>query len=225
VLLVDDDAELVDLLTSALRREGYAVLAAADGRQALAQWKAHQPDLVLLDLGLPKLDGLEVCRRIRRTSATPIIMLTGRDADADEVRGLEAGADDCVTKPVGVRQLAARMAAVLRRGAAVSAEVLVRELRTGDLVLDPESHTVTKAGAPVALTPLEFRVLYMLAMNAGRVVPYARLVEYAWGYCDRHTSKLLKAHITHVRHKLGLGTGQAGGIAAVVGVGYRLSPA
>jgi DNA-binding response OmpR family regulator len=223
VLLVDDDVDLLDLMTYALRREGYTVLAAVDGQQALSRWEADAPDIVLLDGNLPKLDGFEVCRRIRHASRTPVIMLTGRDEEADVVRGLQYGADDYVTKPFSAKQLAARMAAVLRRCEATPYEQPAREVRVGDLVLELQSHEVTRGGKPVRLTPLEFRVLYMLAMNEGRVVPYSRLVEYAWGYYDEHTSNLLKTHICHVRKKLGLGAGPRGGIASVLGVGYRLT--
>jgi DNA-binding response OmpR family regulator len=220
VLVVEDDVDLLDLLTYALQREGYTVLAAVDGPQALARFEADQPDLVLLDLGLPKLDGLEVCRRIRHAAQTPIVMLTGRAEEDDVVRGLEVGADDYVTKPFSAKQLIARLAAVLRRCPGAPGAEAARELRVGDVVLDLSSHAVTKAGVPVQLTPLEFRILYMLALNAGRVVPYARLVQYAWGYHDEASSSLLKSHVTHLRAKLGLAP-QA--LSAVVGVGYRLA--
>ena len=240
VLLVDDDADLLDLMTYALRREGYDVLAAVDGQQALARWEHDRPDIVLLDGTLPKLDGFEVCRRIRHASSTPIILLTARDDEADVLRGLQVGADDYVTKPFSAKLLAARMKAVLRRSAADPYRQAQREVRVGDLALDLQSHAVTRAGTPVQLTPLEFRILYLLAMNEGRVIPYSRLVEYAWGYYDEDTSTLLKTHISHIRKKLGLAAtprepGSAttngrsghdqptGVIKAVLGVGYCLA--
>jgi DNA-binding response OmpR family regulator len=223
VLLVDDDAELVDLLAYALRREGYTVLTAPDGEQALQRWEAERPDLILLDGRLPKVDGFEVCRRVRQASETPIIMLTARDEEADVLRGLQLGADDYVTKPFSARVLAARMRTVLRR---IKKDKPGRaQLRVGDLVLDLQSHEVTKGGTPVQLTLLEFRILYLLAMNEGRVVPYARLVEYAWGYAGEGTSGLLKAHLSHLRTKLALPAAGPGSVTAVLGVGYSLARA
>ena len=214
VLLVDDDADLLDLMTYALRREGFTVTTAMDGQQALQRWEAERPDIILLDGNLPKVDGFEVCRRIRHASKTPIIMLTARDEEADVLRGLQVGADDYVTKPFSAKLLTARMqhgAAPLpgRRRAATG-----RRSQVGDVTLDLQSHEVTKGGAPVQLTPLEFRILYLLAMNEGRVVPYSRLVEYAWGYYDEGNSSLLKTHLSHIRKKLGLpatGPGQRQG--------------
>lgn len=222
VLLVDDDVDLLDLTTYALRREGYTVLAAIDGVQALHRWEAETPDLVLLDINLPKLNGLEVCRRIRRESETPIIMLTARDEEEDVLRGLQAGADDYVIKPFSARQLCARMKTVLRRCQTDPYRQPVSELRFGDIVLDLQSHEATKAGQVVELTPLEFRILYLLGMNIGRVIPYSRLVEYAWGY-DGGDSSLLKTHICHIRKKLDMPCTKREGIRAVPGVGYSLA--
>ena len=223
VLLVDDDAELVDLLAYALRREGYTVLTALDGEQALQRWEAERPDLVLLDGILPKVDGFEVCRRIRHASATPVIMLTARDAEADVLRGLQVGADDYVTKPFSARVLVARMRAIL--GRSTKGEPARARLEVGDLTLDLHSHQVTRGGAPVQLTPLEFRILHLLALNAGWVVPYARLVEHAWGYYDEGTSGLLKTHLSHLRKKLALPAAGPGSVKAVLGVGYSLARA
>ena len=225
VLVVDDDVDLLDLMTYALRREGYSVSTALDGQQALRRWESDSPDIVLLDGNLPKLDGFEVCRRIRHQAKTPIIMLTARDEEEDMVRGLQLGADDYVPKPFSTRQLTARMQAVLRRCRADPAREARRELRVGRLGLDLQSHEVTQAGEPVPLTPLEFRILYLLAMNEGRVIPYSRLVEYAWGYSDEGTPGLLKTHVAHIRKKLGLAAHKRGGpkIKAVLGVGYSPS--
>jgi DNA-binding response OmpR family regulator len=224
VLLVDDDVDLLDLTTYALRREGYAVVAATDGQQAMARYAAERPDLVVLDGNLPKLNGFEVCRRIRQDGPTPVIMLTARDDEDDVVKGLGLGADDYVTKPFSAKQLAARMKAVLRRSQADPYRRAAAALRAGDLELDLQSHEAKKGGAEVRLTPLEFRILYLLAMNEGRVIPYSRLVEYAWGY-DGGDSALLKTHICHIRKKLGAAPGAPGGIRAVPGVGYSLPKA
>ena len=149
VLVVDDDVDLLDLMTYALRREGYNVLAAVDGQQALQRWESENPDIVLLDGNLPKIDGFEVCRRIRHESKTPIIMLTARDEEEDILRGLQIGADDYMTKPFSAKQLAARMKAVLRRCQTDPYRQPASEVRVGDLVLDLQSHEVTKAGKQV----------------------------------------------------------------------------
>ncbi len=223
VLLVDDDADLRDLLARALGRAGYRVTTAADGRQALAQWRAEHPDLVLLDGNLPGIDGFEVCRQIRQKSDTPVILLTGRGEEAQVVQGLQVGADDYVTKPFSPRQLVARMEAVLRRYRTRARES-TRELRVDDLVLDVETHTATKAGRQVTLTRLEFRLLEILMANAGQVVPYARLVEYSSS--DSATpsgSAGLRTHISHLRAKLGLRATGPDSIESVPGVGYQLT--
>ena len=222
VLAVDDDVDLLDLISYALRREGYSVVTAADGQQGLARWESERPDLVLLDVKLPKLTGFDVCRRIRHESDTPVILLTASDEEEHVVHGLQMGADDYVIKPFSAKQLVARMKAVLRRSQADPYREAVREVRAGDLVLDLQSHEATKADVSVELTALEFRILYMLAMNEGRVVPYSRLVEYAWGY-DGGDSNLLKTHICHVRKKLGLPAHGQGSIRAVPTVGYTLT--
>jgi len=222
VLIVDDDADLLDVTTYALRRDGFEVVVATDGQQALARWEAERPDLVLLDVTLPGLNGFEVCRQIRQASDTPIIMLSARTGEEDIVRGLTLGADDYVTKPFSPKQLTARMKAALRRTRAHAYDRPLREVRAGDLVLDMESHGVAKGGAPVYLTVLEFRILHLLAMNEGRVLPYARLVEHAWGY-DGGDASLLKTHISHIRRKLRLPPAGPGSLRAVIGVGYSLA--
>src|SRR5262245_43389135 len=162
VLVVDDDVDLLNLMTYALRREGYEVLAAVDGQQALSRWETEQPDIVLLDGRLPRIDGFEVCRRIRHESTTPVIMLTVRDEEADIVRGLQLGADDYMTKPFSARQLLARMKAVLRRSHSGRHRRPTSRVQVANLVLDLQLHEVTRDGEPIQLTPLEFRILSML---------------------------------------------------------------
>ncbi len=220
-LFVDNDVHLLDVMTYALGRDGYRVTTAIDGRQALHEWATKQPHIVLLASTLPKLDGFEVCRQIRHQAKTPVIMLTARD-EADILRGLQMGADDCVTMPFSVKVLAARMGAVLRRCRAQAEHQTVPEVHVGDLVLNLEVQEVTKAGQPVQLTRPQFRILYILATNEGRVVPYSRLIEYAWCYYNEVSSGLLKTHVTHLRQTLGLPTAGVGCIKAVPGVGYRL---
>jgi DNA-binding response OmpR family regulator len=177
---------------------------------------------VLLDANLPKLDGYEVCRRIRHDGTTPIIMLTARDEEEDVLRGFRLGADDYVNKPFSARQLAARMKAVLHRSQADPYRQPVREVKVGDVLLDLQSYSVKAGDRQIQLTPLEFRILYLLGVNEGRVIPYSRLVEYAWGY-EGGDSSLLKTHICHIRQKLSLSAGKNGGIRAVPGVGYSLA--
>jgi DNA-binding response OmpR family regulator len=224
VLLVDDDADLLDVTAYALRREGIEVVPASDGTEALQRWQSERPDVVILDVTMPQLDGFEVCRTIRQAETTPIILLTGHTDDEHVVRGFQAGADDYVRKPFSPRELAMRVRAVWRRDLSPSRAPHrpVREVRVNDLLLELDSHQVTRGTRTIRLTPTEFRLLYMLAMNAGRVVGSTRLVEYAWGYAGGDTS-LLKSHISHIRSKLQLPRGQPGGIAAVPGVGYSLT--
>jgi DNA-binding response OmpR family regulator len=222
VLLVEDDADLLDLLTYALGREGYTVLTAMDGQQAMKRWEDNAPDIVLLDANIPKIDGFEVCRRIRHEGATPIIMLTAKDEEEDVLHGFRVGADDYVNKPFSAKQLAARIKAVLRRAQADPYRQPVREVKVGDVRLDLQSYSVSAGDRQIQLTPLEFRILYLLGVNEGRVIPYSRLVEYAWGY-EGGDSSLLKTHICHIRQKLNLSAGTTGGIRAVPGVGYGLA--
>ena len=222
VLLVEDDADLLDLMTYALGRDGYTVITAMDGQQALKRWEEESPDVVLLDASLPKIDGFEVCRRIRHEGKTPVIMVTARDEESDILHAYQLGADDYVNKPFSAKQLAARMRAVLRRSQADPDRQPVREVRFGQVRLDLQSYRVTDGERQVQLTPLEFRILYLLGLNEGRVIPYSRLVEYAWGY-EGGDSSLLKTHICHIRQKLKLSAGRAGGIRAVPGVGYSLA--
>ena len=221
VLLVDDDLDLLDVTAYALRREGFNVIVAADGSQALRRWESDQPDVVVLDLRLPRLSGFEVCRKIREKGTTPVILLTSLDEEEHILQGFRLGADDYVTKPFSTKQLSMRIRAVARRAADQQSAEPVRELRVDDLVLDVESHEARRGDLVVQLTPTEFRLLYMLASNAGRVVSSARLVEYAWGYDGRDVS-LLKTHISHIRKKLHLPSEGPGAICALPGVGYRL---
>jgi DNA-binding response OmpR family regulator len=223
VLVADDDVDLLDITTYALRREGYRVVAAVDGKQALQRWEEESPNLVLLELNLPKLDGLEVCRQIRRVSETPVILLSSRMGEEDVVRGFQSGADDFVAKPFSVRQLHARMQAVLRRAQADGPGQPARALRVGDLALDTDALQVTRGGKVVQLTRLQFRILQLLVLNAGWVVPHERLVDFAWEGEDEDNVKLLKTHVYHIRRKLGMPLDGTSGIKTVPGVGYSLA--
>jgi len=222
VLIADDDSFHVDLTTYALRRQGIQVVSAATGAQALKLCEHDQPDLILLDVGLPALDGFEVCRRIRENHSTPIIMLSSHAGEEDIVQGLRVGADDYVTKPFSARELIARIEAVLRRSKVSSLERSLGEVEVGSLTLDVDRHEVRRDGETVLLTPLEFRILHLLGMNAGRVITYSRLLEYAWGY-DVDDPGLLRSHIYHIRTKLKLPKQGPGAIRSVSGIGYRLN--
>jgi DNA-binding response OmpR family regulator len=229
ILLVDDDTELLDVAAYALRREGYSVVTATDGQPAVDRHRDERPDLVLLDVALPRMTGFEVCRRIRAGAATPVIMLTARDDDDSVVQGFLAGADDYVTKPFSHRQLAARIRAVLNRAHGRPTAEPAGDLAVGNMRLDPDAHEVTVRGERVRLTPLEFRLLYHLAINAGRVVSADRLVQHAWGY-EGGGAALVRTHVAHIRRKLGLGRGTSGDerpgdvlIRSVPRVGYSLT--
>ena len=220
ILLVEDDADTLDVTTYSLRKNGYDVVTCTDGQQAVARWEREKPDLVVLDVNLPKMNGFDVCRKIRDNSLTPVIMLTGRTDEEHVLQGFNLGADDYVTKPFSHKQLAARIRAVLNRvGERVPAEP-AGQVKTTDMVLDMQAHEVVRNGKSVRLTPLEFKILYILASNEGRVVSSQRLIEYAWGY-DGGDPSLLKTHVCHIRQKLGFGeTGP--NIESVPWVGYKL---
>jgi DNA-binding response OmpR family regulator len=222
ILLVDDDVDLLDVTSYALRREGFNVIVGTDGVQALRLWEADRPDVVVLDVGLPKLSGFEVLRRIAQDGRTPVIMLTALRSEDDIIKGFRLGADEYVTKPFSPRELGMRIRAVGRRGTRSAGEPVRRELRVGSMVFDLEAHEVRVGERVVQLTRLEFRILHLLASNVGRVVSSGRLVEYAWGY-DGGEVALLKTHICHARKKLKLPRGYLGDILAVPGVGYRLT--
>ena len=225
ILLADTDAEVLDVTTYALRRSGFEVTAVRHGLQALRCWKETAPDLVLAELDLPGLNGFELCRAIRQHSATPIIILSARNADNEVVQSFEFGADDYVMKPFSHRQLIMRIRAILNRALGGSgAAVREAELRAGNLRLDLESHEVTYGDQVVRLTPIEFRIFYLLMLNAGRVVSTARLIDYAWGYHGADAA-MLKMHVSRIRQKLALHGANSARIDSVRWVGYTLKSA
>jgi DNA-binding response OmpR family regulator len=221
ILLVDHDQELVEPVSRALLRAGYEVVSALDGERALDLVASARPDLIVLDVELPGIDGFEVCRRVRLDSQVPIIVLTPRDDEDDVMRGFRLGVDDYVIKPYSARLLVARVAAVLRRTGQPTRNKRSEHVQAGSLDLDVQSFEVRKDGQPIRLTPLEFRSLHILAANKGRVVPYDRLVEYAWGH-EGGSPSHLKIRICSIRKKLGLPFSGEAGIKAVVGTGYTL---
>jgi two-component system alkaline phosphatase synthesis response regulator PhoP len=221
ILLVDGEPNDLELVSRVLMRTGYEVVTAQHGEQALDLLASARPDLVILDVELPGIDGFEVCRRIRLDSQLPIIMLTARDDEDDIMRGFRLGVDDYVTKPFSVRLLAARAAAVLRRTAETSQRNRSNHVQAGSFDLDVQSFEVRKDGQQIRLTPLEFRILHILAANKGRVVPYDRLIEFAWRH-DGGSPSHLKIRICSIRKKLGLPVTGDAGIKAIVGTGYTL---
>jgi DNA-binding response OmpR family regulator len=220
ILVIDDEPELVKLLDYNLTKAGYLVLTAKDGESGLAAARKHAPDAIVLDVMMPGLDGWEVCKRLRQdpsTSALPLLMLTAKAEEADRVLGLELGADDYVTKPFGVRELLARVKALLRRSevSAVSPEVI----KSGKLVIDSGRRTVTAAGKPVALTATEFNLLKALAEKEGRVISREDLLSLARGDEVAVMDRTVDVHVAALRKKLGK-HGEV--IETVRGVGYRL---
>lgn len=220
ILVVDDEAKIVRLVRSYLEQAGYAVVEANDGQTALIQARREKPDLVVLDLGLPVMDGLEVARILRRERDTPIIMLTARIEDTDKIVGLELGADDYVTKPFNPRELVARVRAVLRRtsGAPPTPEIL----RGGGLELDMNGHQATLDGRPLDLTPTEFELLAVLLRNPGRVFTRLELLDRVQGEAYEGYERTIDAHIKNLRAKLGDDPRHPRYIQTVFGVGYKL---
>jgi len=221
VLVVDDDVDLLDLMTYALRREGYNVLAAVDGQQALQRWESENPDIVLLDGNLPKIDGFEVCRRIRHESKTPIIMLTARDEEEDILRGLQIGADDYMTKPFSPGELVARVGALLRRAraGAPAGATASAVLEYGPIRLDIQRHLVTVNGDGVKLTAKEFLLLRYLMEHRGRLVSRDVLLRDVWGYQFTGGTRTVDVHVRRLREKIGL---LARAITTIKQFGYRL---
>jgi DNA-binding response OmpR family regulator len=225
ILVVDDEPAVTDLLAYNLRKSGYEPLVAADGREALRLARQARPDLILLDLMLPELDGLDVCRELRKTSAVPIIMITARGEEIDRVVGLELGADDYVSKPFSVRELLARIKAVLRRAAQTTQEHPETGLQgKAGLVLDMDSRYASVQGFPLELTRLEFDLLHLLLSNAGRVLTRERLLGQAWGYDYVGDTRAVDSAIKRLRAKLRAISPDTDNIEAVRGVGYRLNP-
>ena len=218
ILVVDDEPAILELVSYNLKRDGYEVITAADGKSALEMFMNEMPDLGILDLMSPEPDGYEVCKRIRAQSAVPVIMLTARGEEQDRIRGLDLGADDYVVKPFSPRELLARVRAVLRRSPMVQED---GRLVAGDLVIDSERHQVTIAGEPIELTPKEFDLLKTLAENTGKALERDFLLEKAWGYAFAGATRTLDVHIRRLRQKINDDPQNPRYIETVHGVGYR----
>ena len=222
ILVVDDEPKIVQLVRDYLQRAGFTVSTAHDGAEALMRARQERPDLVVLDLGLPRLDGLEVTRRLRRDSGVPIIMLTARDDETDKVVDLELGADDYVTKPFSPRELTARVRAVLRRHAGDAHSEI---LRAGDLVLDVPRLRAEASGRVVPLTGTEFTLLAALARQPGRVYTRSQLLDAIHGVAFESYERAIDAHVKNIRRKLEPDPRAPRYLLTVYGVGYRLADA
>lgn len=224
ILVVDDEIRLVDVLKAYLERDGYTVVTAYNGREALVQARREKPDLILLDLMLPEVDGLDVCRTLHKESDVPIIMLTARSEETDKLIGLELGADDYVTKPFSPREVVARIRAVLRRAQAARAgdeEVIA----VGDLLVDRTRHEVRRHDQTINLTPTEFNLLWALASNRGRVLSRLQLMEKALGESYEGYERTIDAHIKNLRRKIEPDPAHPRYVRTVFGVGYKLEGA
>ena len=222
VLVVEDEESFIEALQVGLKREGFRVEVARDGLQALEMFDLVQPDLVLLDVMLPKMSGIDVCRQLRKKTTTPIIMVTAKGAEIDTVVGLEVGADDYVTKPYRLRELTARMRAVMRRvpndrGGELSGSAI----EVGDVALDPDQHEVIIRGEAQALPLKEFELLHILLANAGRVLPRETLIDRVWGSDYVGDTKTLDVHIKRLRSKIEDDPANPTRIVTIRGLGYK----
>ena len=227
ILLVDDEEAVRKVLTFPLERDGYTVVQASDGEEALARFGDQPVDLVVLDIMLPRLDGLEVCKQLRSRSSVPIIMLTARDDELDKVVGLELGADDYITKPFSIREFRSRVRALLRRARAPRQDPEAREeqLSAAGLLLDVGRRTVSSNGMPVQLTYVEFEILRTLMAHPGRVYSRRMLLEALWGSADFRDPRTIDVHVRHLREKLEPESSQPEYILTVRSVGYRFRDA
>ena len=220
ILVIDDEAQIVKVLKAYLEQSGYQVVTAEDGKRALAIFQREKPDFMILDLTLPGLDGLEVCRTVRRQSNIPILMLTARVEEADKLMGLELGADDYVVKPFSPREVVARVRTIFRRasGEAAQAEII----RVGNLVIDLDQHTVMVGEHKVELTPTEFDILVVLARQPKRVLTRLQIMDQAQGNAFEGYERTIDAHIKNIRLKLEPNSKDPTFIHTVFGVGYKI---
>jgi len=219
VLVVDDEEAIAEAVRARLQSEGYRVVVAADGDQALEAADREQPDLVVLDLMLPGMDGLEVCKRLQRDRWIPVLMLTARTEEADKVAGFAVGADDYLTKPFSLRELTVRVRAILRRSERAAQATSSEPLRHGSLSIDAARRRVSVDGTDVPLTPLEFEILLTLAREPGVVFTREQLMDRVWGYRDYAGGRVVDSHVARLRRKLAE-DGSTGFVRTVHGVGY-----
>jgi DNA-binding response OmpR family regulator len=221
VLVVEDESSIASFVALYLKNAGYTVRTAATGNEALAQFQASPPGLIVLDLMLPDIDGIEICRRIRKTSDVPILMLTARDEDVDKIIGLEVGADDYLTKPFNPRELVARVKSILRRASPERRQIESKQLRHGQLLVDAGRREVHVGDEEIQLAPKEFDLLWELLDHRGLVLTRDQLLERVWGYTFAGDTRTVDVHVRQLRRKLG----DASPIVTVWGVGYKVAPA
>jgi DNA-binding response OmpR family regulator len=221
ILVVEDETSIASFVAAYLRNAGYGVKAAASAQAALIQLASESPALVILDLNLPDGDGVELCRRIRKTSDVPILMLTARDEDIDKIIGLEVGADDYMTKPFNPRELVARIKSIMRRATTERRDAETAELRHGELVIDSGGREVKVGDTEIQLAPKEFDLLWELLDHRGIVLTRDQLLERVWGYTFAGDTRTVDVHVRQLRRKLG----DASPIVTVWGVGYKVAPA
>jgi DNA-binding response OmpR family regulator len=222
VLLADDDRDFLDVTAYGLRRAGFQVNTVSNGSEALDSWRVEDHDIVLLDVHMPEIPGIQVCQTIRTTSPVPVVLMSGSRGESEMIRGFQAGADDYVTKPFSIQHLALRLQAIHRRIAGRPAEVTPRHLLIEPLEIDLDSFSVEVEGNPIRLTRLEFRLLYCLAANLGHVVATSKLIDFAWGMDGEGDVSLLKTHFSHIRRKIEQASTAPIAIRAFPGAGYSL---
>jgi DNA-binding response OmpR family regulator len=220
VLVVEDESSIASFVALYLKNAGYSVRTVANGNDALTQAESERPDLIVLDLMLPDIDGIEVCRRIRKSSDVPILMLTARDEDVDKIIGLEVGADDYLTKPFNPRELVARVKSILRRSVPDRREMESKQIVHGDLEIDAGRREARVSGEEVQLAPKEFDLLWELLDHRGLVLTRDQLLERVWGYTFAGDTRTVDVHVRQLRRKLG----DASPIVTVWGVGYKVAP-
>jgi DNA-binding response OmpR family regulator len=220
VLVVEDEASIASFVSLYLTNAGYLVQTVGSGQEGLDKADSEKPDLIVLDLMLPDVDGIEVCRRIRQSSEIPILMLTARDEDVDKIIGLEVGADDYLTKPFNPRELVARVKSILRRSVPERRELETKQLKHGDLEIDAGRREVRVAGTEIQLAPKEFDLLWELLDHRGLVLTRDQLLERVWGYTFAGDTRTVDVHVRQLRRKLG----DASPIVTVWGVGYKVAP-
>ena len=220
ILVVEDEEAIAEAVRARLMNEGYRVLVAGDGPDGIRAARAERPDLVVLDLMLPGMDGLEVCKEIQRDEWIPVLMLTARTEEADKAAGFAVGADDYLTKPFSLRELAMRIKAILRRRERMLATATNAPAVYGPLSVDPARRRVTLDGEEIALTPLEFDILYTLARDPGVVLSREQLMDRVWGYRDFAGGRVVDSHVARIRRKLGVDGAEQRFIRTVHGVGY-----
>lgn len=223
ILVVDDEAAISEAVRARLSNEGFRVVLAADGPQALELADAEQPDLVVLDLMLPGMDGLEVCRRLQIRRWVPVLMLTARTEEADKVAGFAVGADDYLTKPFSLRELTVRVRAILRRVERISSTPSSDPIELGGLSIDPSRRKVSLDGEEIQLTPLEFEILLAMARDPGVVFTREQLMDRVWGYRDYAGGRVVDSHVARIRRKLGEDGAEPRFVRTVHGVGYAFA--